>query len=593
MTDHELTKHAVIYLRVSSDAQVETDLDRDGLSLSAQRGACARKAAGLDARVVDEFVERCETATTTSNRPALKRMLQRLKARDVDFVIVHKVDRLARKRADDSTILAAIQASGAKLVSVSENIDETPSGMLLHGIMASIAEFYSMNLAQEVLKGTTEKAKRGGTPFRAPIGYLNTRQVVEGREIRVVTIDPERGPLIREAFRLYASGDFPLSDLAALLEARGLKSRPTPKVTARVLNANRLSDLLRNDFYTGLVRYAGKVYPGRHEPLVPEQTFEQVQTVLAGQRQSGEKSWRHHHYLRGSIFCAECSGRLFYTRTHGNGGLYEYFTCRGRQRGICTQPHHRIEAVESGIEQHYASLQLTVGRREQIARAVREFCEIRQSASAPDLAAATKKLEQIRRQERKLLDAHYQDQISEELFAHEQARIRRERVGAETTITNLQVDDRHLLARLDTALNLTDRIQTAYIRGTPQQRRLFNQAFFARLKIDDGDVANATLTEPFGDLLHPDLAAIDEQPPPKLTSKDLTAILDPDGTWTETPVRAKPRHDPALAAAGAPAGPERKPPTPSRVGGWYLRMMVANPGLEPGTPRFSVVCSTN
>ena len=94
-------------------------------------------------------------------------MLERLKSeRDVDFVIVHKIDRLARNRGDDVNITLAIREAGAQLVSVSENIDETPSGMLLHGIMSSIAEFYSRNLATEVIKGTRKKVEGGTYPGR-------------------------------------------------------------------------------------------------------------------------------------------------------------------------------------------------------------------------------------------------------------------------------------------------------------------------------------------------------------------------------------------------------------------------------------------
>ena len=81
-------------------------------------------------------------------------MLRYLRENPVQYVIVHKVDRLARSRADDVVITMEIKKSGATLVSCSENIDETPSGLLLHGIMSSIAEFYSRNLATEVTKGT-------------------------------------------------------------------------------------------------------------------------------------------------------------------------------------------------------------------------------------------------------------------------------------------------------------------------------------------------------------------------------------------------------------------------------------------------------
>src|SRR5204862_434743 len=83
--------------------------------------------------------------------------------------------------------------------------DETPSGILLHGIMSYIAEYYSRNLANEVIKGSTQKAKSGGTPMKAPTGYLNVRRVVDGREVRTVDIDPIRGPLMPRAFDAYAN----------------------------------------------------------------------------------------------------------------------------------------------------------------------------------------------------------------------------------------------------------------------------------------------------------------------------------------------------------------------------------------------------
>ena len=110
------------------------------------------------------------TALTRSNTH------QYVKANKVSYCIVHKVDRLARNRADDVSIHLALQQCGVMLVSASENIDETPSGMLLHGIMSTIAEFYSRNLATEVAKGMNQKAIGGGTNGRAPIGYLKRPQ---------------------------------------------------------------------------------------------------------------------------------------------------------------------------------------------------------------------------------------------------------------------------------------------------------------------------------------------------------------------------------------------------------------------------------
>src|SRR5690625_7618986 len=93
------------------------------------------------------------------------------------------------------------------LVSATENIDETPSGMLLHGIMSTIAEFYSRNLANEVSKGMSQKAMTGGTNGKAPIGYLNVSTRDElGRELRIVEPDPTRAEIRSEERRVGKEG---------------------------------------------------------------------------------------------------------------------------------------------------------------------------------------------------------------------------------------------------------------------------------------------------------------------------------------------------------------------------------------------------
>ncbi|MGH3429222.1 MAG: recombinase family protein, partial [Mycobacteriales bacterium] len=115
---------AVIYLRVSTKDQAYRNNMAEGLSLPAQREACERKAQSLDAAIVEEFVERGESAKTT-DRAELQRLLGYVKEHPVDYVIVHKVDRWARTVADDIQITVAIRESGATLVSCAEGINET------------------------------------------------------------------------------------------------------------------------------------------------------------------------------------------------------------------------------------------------------------------------------------------------------------------------------------------------------------------------------------------------------------------------------------------------------------------------------------
>jgi DNA invertase Pin-like site-specific DNA recombinase len=231
------SKTAISYLRVSTADQATRGGRDEGFSIPAQRDANIRKAATLEAGVVAEFVDAGESGTSAIKRPELQRMLAYVREHPVDYCIVHKLDRLARSRADDVAIHFALKQAGVTLVSTSENIDETPSGMLMHGIMSSIAEFYSRNLANEVTKGLVQKASVGGTVSRAPLGYKNVHVTDDvGRINRTVEIDPARAHLITWAFYRYAEGDCSLSIVREQLTARGLTTRATPKWPSKPLN---------------------------------------------------------------------------------------------------------------------------------------------------------------------------------------------------------------------------------------------------------------------------------------------------------------------------------------------------------------------
>ena len=317
------TTTAVIYLRVSTKEQAQMGGEAEGYSIPAQREACLRKAASLKAEVVEEFVDRGESAKS-ADRPELQRLLAYVSDQPVSFVIVHKVDRLARNRFDDVTINLMLQKAGVKLVSVTENIDETPSGLLLHGIMSSIAEFYSRNLASEVTKGMVQKAKAGGTPSAAPIGYLNVRSFDSGREVRTVVIDPERAPLMKWVFEQYATGEWTIRDLLDKVTKRGLVSKATPKRPSQPLQLSHFHKLLRHPYYVGIVSYKGVLYQGKHEPLVSKEIWQEVQDHLSASNHVGEKRRIHNHYLKGSVFCGQCGSRLVVSYNTNRWGTVYY-----------------------------------------------------------------------------------------------------------------------------------------------------------------------------------------------------------------------------------------------------------------------------
>jgi site-specific DNA recombinase len=506
-TDHAEGAPAVVYVRVSPGKGQAAKVDEpDGYSLPAQLGACKRKAASLAAVVIEQFVERSESAKT-ADRPELQRMLQFVRENRVKYVIVHKVDRLARNRADDVAINLALHQAGAQLVSVSENIDQTPSGLLLHGIMSSIAEFYSRNLATEVTKGLVQKAKNGGTPGKAPLGYLNVRQVVNGLEGRTVEVDPERAPLMTWAFETYATGDWTIRTLLAELTDRGLTTVPGPRTPGRPLTVSHLHRLLRHPYYVGVVRYQGVLYEGKHERLVEPETWQRVQELLSAKHLTGERHREHPHYLKGSIYCGQCGSRLIVCHAKGRNATYPYFICIGRQqkRTDCQLRALRIEQIEAAVAKHYTTVQL----KESELVEVRAFLEEELSGLRLDTErerrVQERRLVGLRGEQKKLLDAHYADAVPLDLLKSEQDRLTREIDRAESRLAEVEGDFKKAESNLQRALTRVGDCETAYREAAGPLRRQFNLAFFRRLLIDDEYTVTGELVEPFDTLLGPEL----------------------------------------------------------------------------------------
>ena len=553
-------KRAVIYLRVSTAKQADKDEDAEGYSLPAQRDACRRKAEALGAEVVEEYLDRGESAKTT-DRPQFQQMMHRISTmRDVDFVILDKIDRLARNRRDDANTMFELKACGAQLVSVKENIDESPAGQLLHAIMAGIAEFYSRNLGTEALKGMTQKAKTGGTPGKAPVGYLNTRQRFEGREVRVVVVDPDKAPHVQWAFEVYASGDWTVRQLAEELAERGLMSERGSR-RGRPLTVSYVHKLLTNRYFVGYVTFKGVEYEGRHQPLITMETFEQVQSVLHAHDASGEKRRVHQHHLKGTVFCNRCGRRLSFTLAKG---IYPYFMCLGRhqRQNDCELPYLDVDAVEAAIERYWSTVRLPRGIKPQIQEGLKIELDRQNERAMPEIRRARTRVEQLAEERRRLARGVITGSIPEDLAREEQDRISRDLRQAERILETSVTVYEHIQETLERTLDLLERIDDVYRLANPRVRRMANQFMFKQLLLDaDNDgprVVRAVLQEPCATVMSADFQTrmIENTRNPDLDQLGRGSIMTsfgaPERIRTSDTRFRKPRWAQALTAAMPP-----------------------------------------
>ncbi|URM93997.1 recombinase family protein [Actinomadura madurae] len=361
-------KRSVRYLRVSSRGQMDTDshVVSDGNSIDSQRKATTAKEHALGLTNVGEYIEPGNSGQSIDGRLEFQRLLRRIiKQRDVDYVVVDMRSRAFRNFADAAITKRQLLTLGVKLVSAHEDFGEGIMADAMEAITDIFNEVQVRLNGQDIRNKMGNKARNGGTIGRAPLGYLNVRRYVDGKEIRTVAIDPERAPLVRLAFELYATGDWTLADLNEELYDRGLRTRPTPRRPARQVSESRLSQMLRDRYYLGYVTYEDEEIKGRHEPLVEEDLFERVQDVLESHTVAGERRRVHHHYLKGTVFCGCCwrnsvTQRLVIQQVvKRDGSQYSYFFCRRRRDGSCTAPHIGTHRIEEAVAEHYRKIRFS------------------------------------------------------------------------------------------------------------------------------------------------------------------------------------------------------------------------------------------
>lgn len=493
---------AVIYLRVSTKEQAEKGLGEEGFSIPAQREACARHVEDQGWTVVDEYVDRVESARS-AHRPQLQAMLARIiEDCDVDIVVVHKVDRLARNMEDHVAIQASLRKCGVRLVSITENLEESASGRFVEGIHALMAEFYSANLASEVKKGMGQKAKQGGWPSKAPLGYVNVRDFVEGRQIARIVPDSERAPHIREAFRLYSTGDWTLERLTKEMADRGLKGRGRADRAIKPIGISAMSDILNAKVYAGIVEWEGVEYQGQHEPLVDRETFDAVGRILAGRTVRNVRERKHNHHLKGSVWCGVCGRRMSCQQAKGT---YLYFYCLGQlgsRRTGCREPYISADVLESEIEALYRRVKMPDSVLAGLRVEIEAQIATKKRGADSENAAMTAKISACEAERQKLMQAYYANAIDITMLKAEQDRIAAEVSSAQNRLDAVgdQLDEWGEI--LELAMKLASSCDRAYKKASNHERRLLNQAFFEKIEVRGGKIAEVTFADPFGSILY-------------------------------------------------------------------------------------------
>lgn len=489
----------ISYLRVSSKRQLDTaaDVDPDGNSINTQRDYTQNKARAMKVVLDREFIEPGNSAQSIEKRPVFKELLKYLKAHpEIKYVFIYMRSRAFRDYIDAGLTERQFEQMGVKLISAKEDFGQDE---IMARTMKAVTDIMNdasvKKQGQDIAVKMANKVRNGGTVGLAKIGYLN-RQIVldDGRRVNSIVVDDRRGPLVVQAFELFATGRYTLDTLYETICDLGLTAAGRNKPVTR----ETLGRMLRDRYYIGKLSFKGIEYQGRHTPLISEELFNRVQRILDAHAGSGTRERQHPHYLKGLVWCGRCQHRYTIMPGRGNGGEYFYFLCRGRQQKLCDQPYIPVDVMEQAVEQHYAHAVALPEDARNAVRAGVDAAIVEHFELSDELRAQfTAQLDKLDRKESYFLDLAAEegwpkDKLRAKLTAirEEQAKITRQLDAATSQLeTGRQV--------FLTALELLADPAALYEGGGETVRAILNRVFFSRLYVDGSKVTDQVLNEPF------------------------------------------------------------------------------------------------
>ncbi len=340
-------KRAIAYARFSSDLQRSESIDAQ---VRAIKKYCEANDFVLLAVYADKGI-----SGTSDNRPEFQRMIAEASKSKVDAVIVHKLDRFARNRYDSAFYKNILKKSNVRLISVLENLQDTPESVILESVIEGMNEYYSLNLSREVRKGLQENALEckvtGGPPA---LGYSvdpNTKKYV---------INPYEAEAVKLIFKMYLDG-YSYTEIIDTLNSKGYKTRK-----GVAFAKNSLHCILKNERYTGVYVYVkdatknpkGKyVRHGEYEPdaviripggipaIISEDDFKKVQIKMRERQHKAAKfSAKQEYLLSGKIYCGECGSPFAGNsrKPRPDHPLYVSYKCTKRNQTITTCKNREI-----------------------------------------------------------------------------------------------------------------------------------------------------------------------------------------------------------------------------------------------------------
>lgn len=383
------TERLVAYYRYSGGSgQTEQ-------SIEGQRRDCKAWAKAHGLTIEYEYIDR-HISGKTDNRKQFQRMMEDSDKHAFTALICWKTDRLARNRYDSAIYKNRLRKNGVKIYYAAESSVDGPEGIILEGLMESLAEYYSAELSQKLRRGLRESALKCHT-----LGGYRMLGLTSNKNHEYV-IKEDEAPTVRYIFEQYAAGK-PAAAIVADLNAKGLRTS-----TGGTFNKNSIIRIITNERYLGT--YVSKAHGVHVENAFPaiidRALWNKVQEKLKFNRaRRTPRAGRARYMLSGKLYCQLCGKPMHGDCGTGNGGKYFYYICSQRTTHKCEKASIGRDFLENLVVSATADHILAPGKLEEIADRVVSIQLADQDRENPEKDMLESELADVFRKQEHIMDA--------------------------------------------------------------------------------------------------------------------------------------------------------------------------------------------
>lgn len=469
-------KSVILYVRVSSKEQLE------GSSLETQEKICRDYAQKNGYDVIKVFIEKGESAKTT-DRTELKLLLDYVAKnyKNLFGVIIYKIDRLARNSLDHAQLKLFFNKYGVRLISATENLEDTPVGRLIENQLAGFAQFDNEIRTERSVGGMMAAVKAGRYVWGAPLGYINTG----GRGTSNLALDkPEIVRLIRKCWEYIDTG-YTQEEARKSITKEGLKGK-----NGKPISKSNFPRMLRNKVYMGIIEKFGLTVVGNFKAIVEPDLFQRVQDKLDGKAKNIPiyKKDNEDFPIRGLVLCNTCGGKLTASWSKGNGGKYAFYRCtRCPKKNYRRDDKDNIEGIETKFIKKLKEYSYKQELKNALIKAIEVNLEYRDLGNKKRIAEIEKELIQLKAKERQIAEKNFKGVLNDTL-AKEMLDENSQKVSTlELELRGFQETKEDVMKVVRHSISILEDISQAWLRLDLETKKRFQKFLFPEGLPFDGE----------------------------------------------------------------------------------------------------------